>query len=108
MEGFWSVQFTGLPGSWGNGVVTLIAGQVFGGDGAFLYTGTYTDAQNQLTANIRVSRYAQGAQSVMGRDNFDLTLTGAGNGDTIGVTGAIPGTPLKFQGTLTKRGNLPR
>jgi hypothetical protein len=108
MEGFWTVQFTGLPGAWGNGVVTLIAGQVFGGDGAFLYARTYTDAQNQLTANIHVRRYAQGVPSVMGQDQFDLALTGASSGDVIGVTGSIPGTALRFQGTLTKRGKLPR
>lgn len=106
MEGFWTVQFNGVEG-FGSGVVTLIGGQVFGGDSGFLYTGTYTDRANVLAARIHVARYAAGMPSVMGRDQFDLELTGALNGNAIAATGSIPGTPLKFGAQLTKQGELP-
>jgi hypothetical protein len=106
MEGFWTVHFTGVQG-WGDGVVTLIAGQVYGGDGGYLYTGTYAGDQNQLNAKLHIRQYAPGYQSVMGRSEFDLALTGTRNGDQIAVKGSIPGTPLAFQGSMTKRGNLP-
>jgi hypothetical protein len=44
----------------------------------------------------------------MGRDQFDLELTGALQGNAIAAAGSIPGTPLKFQARLTKHGDLPR
>jgi T3SS negative regulator,GrlR len=107
MEGFWTVQFTGVQG-WGAGVVTLIHGRVFGGDSAFLYTGTYTADSNNLNAKIQVRRFAQGMGNVMGRDQFELELTGTLKGNTITATGSIPGTPLKLTGTLTKQADLPK
>jgi hypothetical protein len=107
MEGFWTVQFTGVQG-FGFGVVTLIGGQIFGGDGGFLYTGRYTDQANTLKVSIHVRRYAPGVSSVMGRDEFDLELNGALSGNGIAATGSIPGTPLQFRAQLTKQGNLPR
>lgn len=106
MEGFWTVQFTGVQG-FGFGVVTLIRGEVFGGDSGFVYTGTYTNQGNTLNARVRVHRGAPGVQSVMGRDQFDLELTGNMQGNSIVANGSIPGTPLRFQATLTKRSDLP-
>jgi len=107
MEGFWTVQFTGVQG-FGFGVVTLVGGQVYGGDSAFIYTGTYTTQENTLKARVHVQRGAPGVQSVMGRDQFDLELTGNLQGNSITSNGSIPGTPLRFQAMLTKRGDLPR
>jgi len=106
MEGFWTVQFNGVLGG-GSGVLTLIGGQLFGGDISFLYTGTYEQNVNSLQARVHVSRYAPGAQNVMGRDNFDLELTGAKQGNSLNATGTIPGTTFHFGATLTKRGELP-
>lgn len=106
MEGFWTVQFTGVQG-WGAGVLTLIGGQVFGGDSGFLYTGTYTQEGNTLTARVHVRQYVPGVANVMGRNQFDLELTGTLQGNTITATGNIPGTPLRLNGTLTKQGDLP-
>jgi hypothetical protein len=106
MQGFWTVQFNGVQG-WGNGVLTLIDGHLFGGDVSFLYTGTYGQNGNELQAQVHVSRYAPGAQNVMGRDNFDLALTGTLQGNIVNAVGTIPGTPLRFSAVLTKRGELP-
>jgi hypothetical protein len=44
----------------------------------------------------------------MGRDQFDLELSGTLQASVIAATGSIPGTPLKFQARLTKHGDLPR
>ena len=106
MEGFWIVKFTGVQG-WGEGVATLIGGQVFGGDSGFLYGGSYTTQNNTLNARVHVKRYAAGTVNVMGRDEFDLELTGVAQGNSISVTGTIPGTQLRLSGSLTKQGNLP-
>jgi hypothetical protein len=106
MEGFWTVQFTGVQG-WGAGVITLIGGRVFGGDSGFLYTGSYTEQGNALTARVHVKQYVAGIANVMGRNEFDLELTGTLQGNTLTATGTIPGTPLRLSGTLTKQGDLP-
>jgi len=59
MEGFWTVQFQGVQGM-GAGVITLVGGQLFGGDSSFLYKGTYAEQGNTLTAQVQVNRYAAG------------------------------------------------
>ena len=106
MEGFWTVQFTGVQG-WGAGVITLIGGRLFGGDSGFLYTGTYTQQGNALTARVHVKQFVTGAANVMGRNEFDLELTGTLQGNTLAATGSVPGTQLRLTGALTKQGDLP-
>jgi|SRR5665213_1544781 hypothetical protein len=105
MEGFWLVQFQGVQG-FGGGAVTLIHGKVFGGDSGFVYTGTYTDQGGALTAKIHVKRAFPGTISVMGKDQFDLELTGTLQGNVIAAKGTIPGTPVAFQAKLTKQGDI--
>lgn len=110
MEGFWTVQFSGLQG-WGAGVITLIHGQVFGGDSGFMYTGTYTQEGNILNAHVHVKPHTTGVtlpvSNVMGRDEFDLDLKGTMDGNRIMATGNIPGTPLQLNGILSRRGTIP-
>jgi T3SS negative regulator,GrlR len=106
MEGFWTVQFSGVQG-WGAGVLTLIGGQVFGGDTSFLYIGTYSVQGTAMTGRVHVKRHAAGLPNVMGRDEFDLELNGTFNGKIVTLTAKIPGTPLQLSGTLTKQGDLP-
>jgi hypothetical protein len=105
MEGFWLVQFSGVQG-FGGGAVTLVRGRVFGGDSSFVYSGSYTDQGGAPNAKIHVRRAFPGAQSVMGRDQFDLELTGAPQGNVIAAKGSIPGTNLAFQAKLTKQGDI--
>ena len=64
MEGFYTVQFKGVQGL-GAGVVTLVAGRLFGGDSGYLYTGTYTDTGNTLKAQVHVKQFVPGSSSVM-------------------------------------------
>ncbi len=106
MEGFWTVQFTGVQG-WGAGVITLIGGRVFGGDSGFLYTGTYAQQGNALTARVHIKQYNSGVPNVMGRNEFDLELNGTLQGNTLAGTGTIPGTQLRLNATLTKQADLP-
>jgi hypothetical protein len=90
-----------------SGVLTLIGGQIFGGDSGFLYTGTYTEQGTALKALVHIKRYASGAPNVMGRDTFDLNLTGTLQGNALTVTGSIPDSSLSLSATLTKQGDLP-
>ena len=106
MEGFWTVHFKGVQGL-GAGVVTLIGGQLFGGDTGFFFKGTYSRQGNTMTAHVHVKQHVPGMANVMRRSEFDLELNGTRQGDTISVTGKIPGTSMHLAGTLTKQGSLP-
>jgi hypothetical protein len=124
MEGFWTVQFSGVQG-FGSGILVLIGGQLFGGDTSFLYTGTYTynrdasqgslggpgvplpQVRSGLQARVHVKRYAPGLPNVMGQEEFDLELSGTVQGNAATVVGTVPGTQLRLNATLTKRGELP-
>lgn len=106
MEGFWSVQFQGVQGM-GAGVITLVGGQLFGGDSGFLYTGTYTVQGNTLQAKVNVKQFAGSNTSVMGLNQFSLDLSGTIQGDRGTMTGTATGTPLRFTAQLTKQGNIP-
>ena len=108
MEGSYKVQFTGVQG-FGAGVLTLVGGQIFGGDSAMLYTGTYQQNGNSLTALVHVKQHTAtpGMQSVMGVNEFNLALTGTIQGNTAVASGVIPGTQMKLNAALTKLGELP-
>ena|SRR5438105_2030481 len=97
MEGFWTVQFTGIQG-FGAGVVTFVNGQVLGGDGGFMYVGTYTQQGDAVKANVHIKQHAAGVANVMGRSEFDLQLSGKLNGSKMTLVGTIPGTSLQLQG----------
>jgi hypothetical protein len=85
-------------------------GELFGGDSGFLYTGSYKAQSNTFTADVIVRRFAPGPPSVMGRDQFQLALTGKLNetGHVIEVSGSVPGTPLKLSGKMHKQKELPK
>lgn len=106
MEGFWTVQFSGVQG-WGAGVLTLIGGHAFGGDTSFLYVGTYSVQGTAMTGRVHVKRHAVGLPNVMGRDEFDLELNGTLKGNIVTLAAKIPGTAMQLSGTLTKQGDLP-
>ena len=106
MEGFWTVQFIGVQG-WGSGVVVYIGGHVFGGDSAVMFTGTYDRQGDAVTVKLHVKQIAPGLMNVMGRNEFDLDLSGTLNGDKLDLAGSIPGTDLRLKCTLTKQCDLP-
>jgi hypothetical protein len=106
MEGFWTVSFKGVQG-WGTGVVTLIAGRVFGGDSAVYFTGTYTQQDDVVEIQIHVKQQMPGLMNVMGRSEFDLDLTGDLQGNTLKIAGNIPGTELRLTATMKKLCDLP-
>src|SRR5450759_4226344 len=108
MQGLWTVQCTRVTG-FGAGVLTLINGQLFGGDSGRLYTGTYSQNGNNVTARVHVERFSEtpGMQSLTGTNTFDLDLSGTVQGNTANICGVIPGTSTRLAAALTKRGNLP-
>ena len=98
----YSVWFRTSQGE-GYGIVSLMDGDVSGGDNISHYTGTYVQDGDKFTATIAVRRHTQGPPSVFGVDNVDITLSGKSTPTTascIGTAIQAPGTSL--QATLIR------
>jgi hypothetical protein len=108
VDGFWIVQFEGIQGG-GGGVAFLTKGQVFGGDSAYTYSGTYQTEQTTLKAHVAVKNFLPGIPNVLGVvGDFDLNLTGTVEGNIIKGKAALvsqPGAGIVVK--LTKKGDLP-
>jgi hypothetical protein len=98
----YSVWFR-TPQGEGYGIVSLMDGNVSGGDNISFYTGTYVQDGDQFNAPIAVRRHTQGPPSVFGVDNVDITLAGKSTPITascFGTANQAPGTTL--QATLIR------
>lgn len=91
MDGFWIVQFEGIEGG-GGGVAVFLKGNVYGGDGAYHYTGTYGVEGAILTAQVLVHQFLPGMGNVLGIEgDFTLSLVGKLDGTTIVGTASLIG-----------------
>jgi hypothetical protein len=98
----YSVWFR-TPQGEGYGIVSLMDGNVNGGDNVSNYTGTYVQDGDKFSAAIAVRRHTQGQPSVFGIDNVDITLSGKSTPTTascFGIAKQAPGTTL--QATLIR------
>ena len=98
----YSVWFR-TPEGEGYGNISLMDGDVSGGDTISCYTGTYVQDGDKFAATIAVKRHTQGPPSVFGIDNVDLTLSGKSTLTTascFGTANQAPGTIL--QATLIR------
>jgi hypothetical protein len=98
----YSVWFR-TPQGEGYGIVSLMDGNVSGGDSISEYTGTYVQDGDRFSATIAVRRHTQGQPSVFGIDNVDLTLTGKSTptvASCFGTAKQAPSTTL--QATLIR------
>jgi hypothetical protein len=107
-DGFWIVTFAGMEGK-GGGVVILLNGKIFGGDSAFTYLGTYTEADGKLKADVLVQNFDPVIGNVLGiKGDFNLNfeLIPKGNDELQGQasTPAKPGFGLKAR--LVRRAKL--
>ena len=98
----YSVWFR-TPEGEGHGIISLMDGDVSGGDTISSYTGTYVQDGDKFAATIAVKRHTQGLPSVFGIDNVDITLSGKSTPTTascFGTANQAPGTTL--QATLIR------
>lgn len=108
VEGFWLVQFEGMQGN-GSGVVTLLKGELFGGDSQTTYIGNYEEIGNKLRARALVHNYVPGLLNIIGTEgDYTLDVEGTIAGDVITATGSpvghdVAGMALK----LSKLADLP-
>jgi hypothetical protein len=91
------------PQGEGYGIVSLVDGNVSGGDNISEYTGTYTQDGDKFSATMAVRRHTQGQPSVFGIDNVDITLTGKSTPTTASCSGTAKQAPgMTFQATLIR------
>ena len=99
----YSVWFR-TPAGEGHGIISLMDGDVSGGDNISSYTGTYVQEGDKFAATISVKRHTQGSPSVFGVDNVDITLSSGKSTPTIascfGNANQAPGMTL--QATLIR------
>lgn len=77
-NGFYRVDFGALlPGA--PGIVVLEDGQVRGGDGDYIYSGTFSGSAGAVQAVLKVKPIKAGAQSVFGTVGKDFQLNLSGN-----------------------------
>jgi hypothetical protein len=60
----------------GYGVISLLDGNVSGGNTISSYTGTYVQDGDRFADTIAVNRHTQGLPSAFGIDNVDITVSG--------------------------------
>lgn len=103
LSGFYKVSFSALlPGA--GGIVTAENGVIRGGDGQYLYAGTFQDGPGGLSAVVRVKAATAGAKSVFGTAGgaFTLNLSGQITPTGFRLSGSAPvpgGNPVTISGT---------
>jgi hypothetical protein len=98
----YSVWFK-TPQGEGHGVISLMDGNLSGGDNISSYTGTYVQDGDKFTGAIAVKRHAQGQPSVFGIDNVDIELSGKSTPTTASCFGTAHQAPgIAFQATLIR------
>ena len=98
----YSVWFR-TPEGEGYGIISLMDGDVSGGDTISSYTGTYVQDGDKFAATIAVKRHTQGLPSVFGIDNVDITLSGKSTPTTASCFGtAIQAPDTTLQATLIR------
>ncbi len=98
----YSVWFR-TPRGEGYGVISLMDGNVSGGDTISSYTGTYVQDGDKFAATVAVKRHTQGPPSVFGIDNVDLMLSGKSTPTTASCVGTADQAPdITFQATLIR------
>jgi hypothetical protein len=98
----YSVWFRTQKGE-GPGIISLIDGNLSGGDNISSYAGSYMQDGDEFTATIAVRRHAQGQPSVFGIDNVDITLSGKSTPTTASCFGTAHQAPgITFQATLIR------
>jgi hypothetical protein len=108
MNGLWTVEFGSTLGMFGSGAIVLEKGRVLGGDNGYFYVGTYKVVENVFHAEIDVTPFVVGIESVfntLGR-NLRIVLDGtlSDNGRNATARGKAVGiAETQFGVKLTKR-----
>jgi hypothetical protein len=87
--------------------VVYTGGHVYGGDSAAMFTGTYTQQGDAIAVKLHVKQMVAGLMTVMGRNEYDLDLAGKLDGNTLHLSGCIPGTDMRLSAVHLKQCEVP-
>lgn len=82
----------------------LMDRKLWGGDSHMYYTGTFSQDEDTITAEVQTGRHTKspGVQSVFGRDNVTIKATGTSFDRRAKIIGKSPEAPnLTFEADLT-------
>lgn len=93
-NGLYRLRFQAARG-WGSGVLHVIDGRVWGGDGIIYYTGAVTEADGMVEMTVTTQRHTDNPalQTVFGADQARLILRGASGADTLRLNGSPEDAP---------------
>lgn len=109
LEALWSVEFQSNVHGFGAGVAVIETGRILGGDGQFIYVGSYKVTNDTIHADLTITHYAGPMISVFGQaKQFGLSLSGQPAQNKFTMQGHVAGQPnLKIGIQLTRRAELP-
>ncbi len=110
IDGFWTVEFEGVPNFLGGAVAVLTKNRIFGGDSQYYYSGFYEVKSGALTALIQVAAFIPGATTVFGSRDRSFSIQISGNADGQTITGLAVRSDMpthKLNVILRKRAELP-
>jgi hypothetical protein len=110
VDGFWTVEFMGIPGLVGGGVVIFSKGALIGGDSQYYYMGRYTEERGTLEATVSVTAFVAQPMSAFGTNeqSFGLSFSGVVGPAVINANGFRAENPrMTMKLRLTRRADLP-
>jgi T3SS negative regulator,GrlR len=95
VDGFWTVEFDGVPGFLGGAIAVLTKNHVVGGDSQYFYIGLYDVKDALLSALIQVTAFVPGATTIFGSKDrtFSIQITGQVSEQVITGTAMRPDQP---------------
>lgn len=89
------------PRGEGTGIVHLANGRISGGDSFFTYSGSYEVEDDNFTAALTTTRYAEGPPTLFGLDEVEVKIAGKFKGRIASCSGTARQAPnLSFEATL--------
>jgi len=109
IEAMWAARFQSNQGGQGAGIIVLETERVFGGDSWYYYVGSYRVDQGRLYTQLKVTHYADNAESIFGPlREFTVALEGLLNMREINLKGQANQDPnLQIQLTMSRIAELP-
>ncbi|MDE1890016.1 MAG: hypothetical protein KGJ87_08685 [Planctomycetota bacterium] len=77
INGLWTVEFISTMNLFGNGVLVLFDNRILGGDAGYYYSGRYNISNDDISGEVKVTRYDEKSIAVFGDiPQFSLVFSG--------------------------------
>ncbi len=98
-DGLYAVNFKSSTQDFGSGVISVLKGNVNGGDHGYFYQGQIVINDSKLSGAMQIKQWNTNVPSVFGPiPRFDLPLTGQFEGDKFELQGSVDGQTITIVG----------